>query len=98
MTQKKVSRYRAIARDLTDAIVARKYPLGSALPPESGLCQQLQARRHTVREALRILEETGLIARRRVRARRSLPTSRPCAIDRRWTTSKPCFSTATPAA
>ena len=64
MTQKKVSRYRAIARDLTDAIVVRKYPLGSALPPESELCQQLQARRHTVREALRILEETGLIARR----------------------------------
>jgi DNA-binding GntR family transcriptional regulator len=64
MTPKKVPRYRAIANDLTHAIVSHKYAIGSALPPESDLCAQLQASRHTVREALRILEESGLIARR----------------------------------
>ena len=64
MTQKKVPRYRAIANDLMAAIVNRSYPVGSALPPETELCAQLEASRHTVREALRILELNGLIARR----------------------------------
>jgi DNA-binding GntR family transcriptional regulator len=64
MTQKKVPRYRAIANDLMQGIAARKYALGTALPPETELCEQLQASRHTVREALRILELNGLIARR----------------------------------
>ena len=64
MTQKKVPRYRAIANDLVKAIVSHKYPVGSALPPETELCEQLQASRHTIREALRILELNGLIARR----------------------------------
>ncbi len=64
MTQKKVPRYRAIANDLVNAIVSHKYPVGAALPPETELCEQLQASRHTIREALRILELNGLIARR----------------------------------
>jgi DNA-binding GntR family transcriptional regulator len=64
MTQKKVPRYRTIANELMQAIAAHKYPVGSALPPESELCEQLQASRHTVREALRIIELNGLIARR----------------------------------
>lgn len=64
MPQKKIPRYRAIANDLARAIAQHKYPLGSALPPETELCEQLQASRHTIREALRILEQSGLIARR----------------------------------
>lgn len=64
MTQKKIPRYRAIANGLVDAIVNGKYPVGSALPPETELCEQLEASRHTIREALRILELNGLIARR----------------------------------
>jgi GntR family transcriptional regulator len=64
MTIKKVPRYRAIADELINAIVAGKYAVGKALPAETELCQQLQASRHTIREALRILEEAGLIARR----------------------------------
>jgi DNA-binding GntR family transcriptional regulator len=64
MPQKKVPRYRVIANDLINAIVNRRYVVGSALPPEAELCEQLQASRHTVREALRILEQSGLIARR----------------------------------
>ena len=57
-------RYRTIADGLINAIVAKRYPLGSALPAEAELCVELQASRHTVREALRIIEEAGLIRRR----------------------------------
>jgi GntR family transcriptional regulator len=64
MSPKKVPRYRAIADELIHGIVAKRYPVGSALPAESELCSQLQASRHTVREALRILEDSGLISRR----------------------------------
>jgi GntR family transcriptional regulator len=64
MSPKKVPRYRAIADELIHGIVAKRYPVGTALPAESELCSQLQASRHTVREALRILEERGLISRR----------------------------------
>jgi GntR family transcriptional regulator len=61
---KKTPRYREIADGLIADIVARRYAVGSSLPAESELCEQLQASRHTVREALRILEEGGLISRR----------------------------------
>ena len=61
---KKTPRYRAIADALMNAIVEHQYPVGSALPAEAELCVQLQVSRHTVREALRILEEAGLISRR----------------------------------
>ena len=64
MPPKKTPRYRSIADGLMNAIVGKQYPLGSSLPAEAELCVQLQASRHTVREALRILEEAGLIRRR----------------------------------
>jgi len=64
MNQKKIPRYREIADNLTNAILAKEYPIGSQLPPEAELCDQLDASRHTIREALRILEQAGLISRR----------------------------------
>jgi GntR family transcriptional regulator len=64
MPAKPPPRYRSIANVLIDAIVARRYPVGSSLPAEAELCQQMQASRHTVREALRILEDSGMISRR----------------------------------
>ncbi len=64
MPPKQPPRYRSIADGLINAIVARQYPLGSSLPAEAELCVELQASRHTVREALRIIEEAGLIRRR----------------------------------
>jgi GntR family transcriptional regulator len=63
-TLKKTPRYRAIADGLMNAIIDKQYAVGSALPAEAELCTQLQVSRHTVREALRILEEAGLISRR----------------------------------
>lgn len=64
MPPKKIPRYRAFADELIRAIAAHEYPVGGVLPAEAELCEQLAASRHTVREALRILEEAGLIARR----------------------------------
>ena len=64
MPPKKTPRYKAIADQLINAIVGKQYPAGSALPAEGQLCEQLDASRHTIREALRILEEAGLITRR----------------------------------
>jgi DNA-binding GntR family transcriptional regulator len=64
MTKREPPRYRAIANELINQIVAKRYPVGTSLPPETVLCERLSVSRHTVREALRILEDGGLIARR----------------------------------
>jgi GntR family transcriptional regulator len=64
MTHKEPPRYRAIANELINDIVAKRYAVGTSLPPETELCERLGVSRHTVREALRILEDGGLISRR----------------------------------
>ena len=45
-------RYRTIADGLINAIVAKRYPLGSALPAEAELCVELQASRAVVMSLL----------------------------------------------
>lgn len=57
--------YRALARDLRQAIASRVYPQGALLPTEEDLCATHGISRHTAREALRLLAEEGLIERRR---------------------------------
>ncbi|MFM7533479.1 MAG: GntR family transcriptional regulator [Rubrivivax sp.] len=64
MSPRKVPRYRSIADGLIQDIVGGRYPVGGSLPSEAELCVQLQVSRHTMREALRILEAAGLISRR----------------------------------
>ncbi len=58
-------RYRRIANELTAKIGAGTYPVGELLPTELELCAKYHASRSTVREALRLLRDAGLISRRR---------------------------------
>jgi DNA-binding GntR family transcriptional regulator len=58
-------RYARIANELVDRIVAGKYPVGSLLPREIELSQQYGVSRHTMREALRRVCDTGMVSRRR---------------------------------
>ncbi|MGE0355854.1 MAG: GntR family transcriptional regulator [Burkholderiales bacterium] len=68
--------YALVAGSLLEDIEAGRYPVGSLLPGELALCAQFGVSRHTVREAIRRLEERGLVTRRRgigtsVKARRA---------------------------
>jgi DNA-binding GntR family transcriptional regulator len=57
-------RYQRVAESLIDEIGAGKFPLGSMMPTELALCERFRVSRYTVREALRRIEEMGLVARR----------------------------------
>ena len=46
---------------LVEGIVSGHYPSGSLLPPEPALCQSFDVSRSVVREALKALEEKGLV-------------------------------------
>jgi DNA-binding FadR family transcriptional regulator len=46
---------------LADGIITGRYPSGSLLPPEPVLCQSFDVSRSVVREALKALEEKGLV-------------------------------------
>lgn len=49
---------------LVEGIVSGRYPSGSLLPPEPVLCQSFDVSRSVVREALKALEEKGLVRAR----------------------------------
>lgn len=51
-----------IHADLRRAILADAYPVGEALPSERRLSEELGASRHVVREALKRLQQAGLIS------------------------------------
>nr|WP_314074493.1 GntR family transcriptional regulator [uncultured Roseococcus sp.] len=57
-------RYRQIADELIAQIRGGMHPIGSMLPTETELCTLYSASRHTIREALRLVEEAGLVSRR----------------------------------
>ena len=58
-------RYMALAETLRARIASGDPDVGEQLPTEHALCDRYEVSRHTVREALRLLAEAGLIARRR---------------------------------
>ena len=55
----------ATAHVLREAILKKRFPAGSQLPPEMELIEMLGVSRATLREALRALEEQGFIQRKR---------------------------------
>ncbi|HEY2248965.1 MAG TPA: GntR family transcriptional regulator, partial [Bradyrhizobium sp.] len=62
--KRKSSRYRDIAAGLQKDIRLGRYDIGKLLPTETELMTRHAASRQTVREALRILNDQGLIVRR----------------------------------
>jgi GntR family transcriptional regulator len=57
--------YRQLADTLRSAIMAGTFETGGLLPTELELCAQHKVSRHTARDALRLLCDEGLIARKR---------------------------------
>jgi DNA-binding GntR family transcriptional regulator len=57
-------RYALLAERLMQDIANEVYPVGAQLPTEAELCNQYNVSRHTVREAIRRIQELGLVASR----------------------------------
>ena len=55
--------YQRAAKSIEQAILSGRFALGQLLPTEGELASQLALNRSTVREALRSLEDTGLLVR-----------------------------------
>jgi DNA-binding FadR family transcriptional regulator len=59
--QRPASLARALTSELVDRIVRGVHPPGSTLPPEPVLCETFSVSRTVVREAVKILQEKGLV-------------------------------------
>ena len=70
----RVPLYRQISDNLLVGIREGKFPVGSFLPGELDLIDRFDASRHTIREALRVLEDMGLVKRQRGRGTLVLST------------------------
>ena len=57
-------KYLQIADDLRRGIAQARYPVGTQLPTELELSEELGISRHTAREAIRVLSAEGLVTRR----------------------------------
>jgi DNA-binding FadR family transcriptional regulator len=55
----------ALTAELVGRIVRGEYPPGALLPPEPALCETFSVSRSVVREAVKILQEKGLVQVRR---------------------------------
>lgn len=53
----------AVHRALDEKILSGRIPMGSPLPTETELAEQFGVTRHTVREGMRALEQSGLVRR-----------------------------------
>lgn len=56
--------YQKVAERLSSDLRAGRHPVGSLLPTEAELCARFRVSRQTVREAIRLLAEVGLVSRR----------------------------------
>ena len=56
--------YRRLLDTLRRRIEGGEYSVGSLMPTEAGLCAEFGVSRHTVREAMRLLGDDGLVRRR----------------------------------
>ncbi|MEQ1596901.1 MAG: GntR family transcriptional regulator [Casimicrobium sp.] len=58
-------RFNELAAELANDIATGTYPVGTLLPKEMALCEQYGASRHTVRAAIAVLSDQGLVSRRK---------------------------------
>lgn len=56
--------YQRVARELREAIADGRYKVGDRLPTELELCERFSISRFTVRAAIRLLSNAGLVTRR----------------------------------
>jgi GntR family transcriptional regulator len=70
MRQSRKSRYAAIADEIAGAIARGHYPVGTLLPSEAELRAQYDVSHHTVREAMRVLQDMRVVAPERGRGTR----------------------------
>ncbi|NGY64390.1 FadR family transcriptional regulator [Lentzea sp. NEAU-D13] len=52
---------RAVTDELVGRIVRGEHPSGSSLPPEPALCETFSVSRTVIREAMKVLQEKGLV-------------------------------------
>src|SRR5688500_2334481 len=87
MTSPPVARYRQVADQLRQAILAGDYESGQLLPSESQLAQQYHLNRVTINKAMRLLANEGLIVVEHgrgsfVRAQRTLAVTSAAYVAR----------------
>ncbi|MGB3290453.1 MAG: GntR family transcriptional regulator [Burkholderiaceae bacterium] len=58
-------RYTQLSEILAQRVAQEQYPVGSMMPTEKELMDEFDTSRHTVRAALRQLQDMGLVSRRR---------------------------------
>ena len=83
--------YRRMAETLRERIARGVYVVGSFLPTEAELCAEFGLSRFTVREALRRLQEQGLLARRQGSGSQVIAAAAPEAFVHRMTSIPELF-------
>lgn len=78
LTKGPIPLYYQIQKILRDKIISHQLPIGSQLPTEMALCKQFDVSRSTVRQALKLLENSGLIKCEQGRGTTVLPRNAPC--------------------
>ncbi|SEL24200.1 transcriptional regulator, GntR family [Colwellia chukchiensis] len=74
-------KYKELGDEIIDAILQRQYLVGDLLPTEKELCQSHDISRYTAREALRYVQNAGLVERRQGSGSRVLRNSLPNKIN-----------------
>ncbi len=82
---KKVPAYVLVFEALEDEILSGRIAEGEAIPTEMALCEQFDVQRSTIREGIRLLEQSGLV--RRGPGKRLL-VARPLANEAAESTSR----------
>jgi len=80
-TRRPASLAAAVTSELAQRIVRRGYPAGVALPPEPVLCETFGVSRTVIREAVKVLQEKGLVQVRQGSGTRVNPPARWKVLD-----------------